>query len=74
MFHTNLGDVVSIYVLNKHSNGGSFCIASLGNVYNFLHETRPGVLLLQFFFTDLFHANCDSKIASFLCRCLFQII
>jgi hypothetical protein len=36
--------VVSIYVLNKGSNGGSFRVASSGNVYNFLRETRPDVL------------------------------
>ncbi|KAF8545248.1 hypothetical protein BDD12DRAFT_871931 [Trichophaea hybrida] len=61
-FHTDLGDVVSIYVLNNGSNGGSFRIASSGNIYNFLRETRPDVLrtLSQPFVFDTLHPEMPS--------------
>jgi hypothetical protein len=43
-FHTDLGDVISIYTLNRGTEGGSFRLASSWNVYNVLHQTRPDVL------------------------------
>jgi hypothetical protein len=43
-FHTDLGDIVSIYTASKGTSGGSFRVSSSYNIYNELRATRPDVL------------------------------
>jgi len=43
-FHTDLGDIVSIYTASKGTSGGSFRVSSSYNIYNELRATRPDAL------------------------------
>ena len=42
--HTDLGDIVSLFVVNRGASGGSFRLASSWTVYNTLAKKRPDVL------------------------------
>lgn len=61
-FHTDLGDVISIYTINSGTKGGSFRLSSSWNVYNTLRQTRPDVLrtLSQPLVFDTLHPELPS--------------
>ena len=42
--HTDLGDNVCLYIINRGGIGGSFRLASSLSVYNRLAEKRPDVI------------------------------
>ena len=43
-FHTDLGDLVSLFTLDRGRGGGTFRLASSGQIYNVLAKNRPDVL------------------------------
>jgi hypothetical protein len=44
VFHTDTGDIVSLYALNVAASGGASKLASTWRVYNELAETRPDLI------------------------------
>ncbi|CDM31865.1 hypothetical protein DTO013E5_1897 [Penicillium roqueforti] len=44
VYHTDVGDIVSLFVLSGPVNGGESLLASAWTVYNSLAETRPDLL------------------------------
>ncbi|KAK0387503.1 hypothetical protein NLU13_5815 [Sarocladium strictum] len=44
VFHTDTGDIVSLYALNVAASGGASKLASTWKVYNELAETRPDII------------------------------
>ncbi|PVH98877.1 taurine catabolism dioxygenase TauD [Periconia macrospinosa] len=62
-FHTDLGDIVTLYTLEKGKGGGSFRLASSGQIYNTLVKSRPDILrtLSQDFLFD----SMDSAIGAY---------
>ncbi|KAG5754384.1 hypothetical protein H9Q70_002964 [Fusarium xylarioides] len=43
-FHTDFGDIVSLYCIDTSASGGTSHLASLGQIYNDLYECRPDVI------------------------------
>ncbi|KIW76138.1 hypothetical protein Z517_10883 [Fonsecaea pedrosoi CBS 271.37] len=60
--HTDLGDVVSLFTVNRGSEGGSFRLVSSATVYNKLAASNPGVLrtLSEDFVFDTLHPEVPS--------------
>lgn len=50
-FHTDLGDIIAMYVMDVASHGGTSCVASAAQVYNEIAATRP----------DLIHVLADGN-------------
>ncbi|KAE8143494.1 hypothetical protein BDV38DRAFT_233812 [Aspergillus pseudotamarii] len=44
VFHTDVGDIVSLFMLSEPANGGESLLASGWTVYNALAETRPDLV------------------------------
>jgi len=44
VFHTDAGDIVSLFALNTAASGGESKLASSWRVYNELAKTRPDVI------------------------------
>lgn len=44
IFHTDVGDIVSLFVLGEPVEGGESLVASGGRVYNELARTRPDLV------------------------------
>lgn len=44
VFHTDVGDIVSLFVLSDPLHGGESLLASAWTVYNALAETRPDLI------------------------------
>lgn len=44
VYHTDVGDIVSLFVLSEPSVGGESLLASAWTVYNALVETRPDLI------------------------------
>ncbi|KAJ6184952.1 hypothetical protein N7519_006253 [Penicillium mononematosum] len=44
VYHTDVGDIVSLFVLSEPSSGGESLLASSWTVYNALAETRPDLI------------------------------
>jgi hypothetical protein len=44
VFHTDVGDIVSLFALNTAAKGGESKLASSWRVYNHLSETRPDII------------------------------
>jgi hypothetical protein len=43
-FHNDVGDIVSLFVLNTPASGGESLLASSGRIYNELACTRPDLI------------------------------
>ena len=43
-FHTDLGDLISLVVLQTAAEGGTSMLSSSGRVYNELASTRPDII------------------------------
>jgi len=59
VFHTDIGDIISLYVLETAKEGGTSRISSSWRVYNELAETRPDLIgtLTEEWTLDGFGAN-----------------
>lgn len=44
VFHTDIGDIVSLFALEEAAEGGTSRISSSWRVYNELAETRPDLI------------------------------
>lgn len=44
VYHTDVGDIVSLFVVSEPLNGGESLLASAWTVYNALAETRPDLI------------------------------
>lgn len=44
IFHTDVGDIVSLFMLNEASTGGQSQLASSWRIYNELAQTRPDLI------------------------------
>ncbi|KAM0330168.1 hypothetical protein ACHAQA_004341 [Verticillium albo-atrum] len=63
VFHTDSGDIVSLFALSTAAEGGASRLASTWRVYNFLAATRPDLIhtLSERWEAELFTKTVDNK-------------
>ena len=68
VFHTDAGDIVSLFCLNTAAKGGESKLASSWRVYNELAKTRPDLIktLSEDWAFDGYVSSIGSKIKHFL--------